>query len=150
MRTVLHKDHIPINKFKLLVIGTITPTFTVTSLSGIEEELEVEEMPDRTVVSMGRTGPVDFTIAIPMHHRAEQIAMELWFTESRDPVLPSYKKPGVLTHSSISGDTDVSYMMTDLFPYKRSLPSLEMGSAGELAVVTWGMRASVLIPLLIV
>lgn len=150
MKGVLEDDHIPINKFRLLVLGTIAPIFTVISASGVEEELETEELPDRTVVSMGRTGPIEFTITIPMHHRLEQSAMELWYTESRDPILPTYKKPAVLTHYSISGESTTSFVFVDMFPFKRGLPSLEMGAEGELAVVTWHLKASVIIPLILV
>lgn len=149
MKGVIKPDHIPINKFRLLVIGTISPTFTVISTSSIEEELETEELPDRTWVSMGRTGPVEFSISIPMHHRLEMAAMELWFAEGRDPISPGYKKPGVLTHSSLSGGTDVSYVFTDLFPCKRGLPALELGAEGEMAVVTWHLKASIVIPLVL-
>lgn len=150
MKGVLEDDHIPVNKFRLLVLGTIAPIFTVVSATGVEEELETQELPDRTTVSMGRTGPLDFSVTIPMHHRLEQSAMELWFTESRDPILPTYKKPAVLTHYSISGGSTVSYVFTDLYPYKRGLPSLEMGSEGALAVVTWHLKASIMIPLIFV
>lgn len=149
MKGVIDPDHVPINRFKLLVIGTVTPVFTVVATSGVEEELEVEELPDRTVASMGRTGPMEFSISIPMHHRAEQAAMELWFIESRDPILPTYKKPAVLTHTSISGEEDFSYIFVDLFPYKRGLPALDMGAEGDMAVVTWHLKASTLIPLLV-
>lgn len=150
MKANLNEDHIPINRFQMLVIGTIAPFFTVISLSGIQEELETLEMPDRTWVSMGRTGPVEFSMSIPMHHRDEQGAMELWFQESKDPILPTYKKPAVLTHTSISGGNTVSYVFTDLFPYKRELPSLELGADGEMAVITWHLKASVVIPLVLV
>lgn len=149
MKGVIDPDHVPINRFKLLVIGTITPFFTVTSTSGIEEELEVEELPDRTVASLGRTSSMEFSITIPMHHRAEQAAMELWFIESRDPISPGYKKPAVLTHTSVSGESDFSYLFVDLFPYKRGLPALDMSASGDLAVVTWHLKASTLVPLLV-
>lgn len=150
MKGRIDEDHIPINRFQMFVIGTIAPFFTAVSLTGMEEELEVEELPDRTVSSMGRTGPVEFSMSIPMHHRQEQAAMELWFQESRDPILPTYKKPAVLSHTSISGANTVSYVFLDLFPFKRSLPSLEMGSDGEMAVVTWHFKAGVVVPLVLV
>lgn len=145
MKGVLNSDHIPVNNYQLLILGM--PPLTFTEISGIEEELEVAELPDRTVASGGNTKPVEFTGKIPMHHMAEQAAMELWFAQCQDPVLPGYKKPATLVHKSITGNVLRTYSMIGLFPTKRALPDLEMGNEGEMAGVTWSFRADDILPI---
>jgi hypothetical protein len=145
MKAVIQPDHIPLNKFELIVLGL--PPFTFTALSGLEEELDVVDLPDRTVASGGRTGPVEIEVMLPAHHIAEQAAMELWFQESQDPVLPTYKKPGTLLITSISGGTVRSFSMPDLFPSKRTIPDFEFDNDGELAEIGWTLRASDVLPI---
>lgn len=145
MKGVIQPDHIPVNKFRLIVIGL--PDLTITELSGIEDELEVADLPDRTVASGGNRKASEFTFMLPMHHSVEQAAMEAWFLESQDPVLPTYKKPGTLIHESISGATIRTFQLTGLFPKKRALPDLEMVNEGEMAAVEWTMSSDDIAPI---
>lgn len=145
MKGALEADHIPVNKFDLLVLGL--PPLTITELSGIEDELENVVLPDRTVASGGNRGPVEFTISMPSWHTIEQAAMELWFKESQDPVVPTYKKAATLTMKSIGG-TPKAFALIDLFPTKRSTPDLEMENEGEPAMIEWELKASDMQPLL--
>jgi hypothetical protein len=139
MKGVLNPDHIPINKYQFLVLGM--PTMLFTEISGIEEELQTTDLPDRTVASGGSTGPVEFTAKLPMHHTIEQAAMELWYSQSKDPVHEDYKKPATLIHQSISGKILRTYTIVGAFPYKRVLPDLEMANEGEMASVEWSFKA---------
>jgi len=145
MKSVLQPDHIPVNKYELLVLGL--PSLMFTEISGIEEELQVVELPDRTVASGGNTGPVEFTAMLPMHHLAEQAAMELWYSESQDDVSPLYKKAATLIHKSISGQVLRTYSLVNIFPSKRGLPDLEMANEGEMAQVEWTFRADDILPI---
>lgn len=145
MKGTIQPDHIPLNKFQLLVLGL--PPLTLMSLSGLEEELDVVELPDRTVASGGRTRAVEFTIEIPAHHTTEQAAMEVWFQESQDPVTPTYKKPGTLILTSISGGTTRTFSMPDMFPSKRVIPDFEQDNDGEMASFEWTIRASDILPI---
>ena len=144
MKGAIKADHIPLNKFKLLVIGL--PPLTPTSVSGIEEELEVVNLPDRTQASGGNTKPGEFTIKLPMHHSIEQAAMELWLRESQDPVTPTYKKAATLIHQSIGGTIFRSFTLVGVFPSKRKLPDLEMANEGELAEVEWTLKFDDILP----
>ena len=149
MKGVIQPDHVPVNKYKFLVIGLLGPPYlTPVTVSGSTEESEWVELPDLTVAPLGRTRPVEFSIGIPMHHKAEQTALELWMIESREPQIPTYKKPCVLTHQSISGD-NMSYVYLDAFPLSRVLPNLSMADDGNMAVVTWNFKASLVLPLFI-
>lgn len=146
MKGVIQSDHIPANKFKLIVVG-LPVNFTFTAVSGIEEELDTVDLPDRTVASGGRTAPVELTAVLPLHHTGEQAVMEAWFQESQDPVLPSYKKPATLILTSLTGDTVRSFSFPDMFPAKRSVSDFEMDNDGEMSTVEWTLRASDMFPI---
>lgn len=144
MKGKILPDHLPLNKYKLLVIGL--PPLTTTMVSGIEEEMDVVTLPDRTQASGGNTKPGEFTIKLPMHHLVEQAAMEAWFKESQDPVTATYKKPGTLVYESNSGTTLKSYTLVGLFPSKRKLPDAEMSNEGEMAEVEWTLKYDDILP----
>jgi len=145
MKGAIQADHIPINKYELLIVGL--PPLTPTEISGLEDELQTTDLPDRTTASGGNRGPNEFTIMLPMHHLTEQGAMEAWFIESQDPVQPSYKKVGTLIHKSISGATLRTYSLVGAYPSKRVLPDLEMENEGELALVEWTIKVDDMEPI---
>jgi len=144
MKGVLQKDHIPVNKYQLLVLGM--PALTFTEISGIEEELQTTELPDRTTASGGHTGPVEFTAQTPLWHTIERIALEAWLVEGQDPVSPLYKKEATLVLQSISGQTIATYSMLGLYVSKRGLPDLAMENEGEGAFIEWTFKADQLLP----
>jgi len=145
MKGDIRADHIPINKWTLLVLGM--PMLTITEQSGIEEELETTDLPDKTRASGGNTLPVEFTAKIPMHHLEEQVAMELWFASCKDPVSPLYKKAATLIHKSISSRVLKTYSLIGMFPTKRKLPDLDMNNEGEYASVEWTFSADLPLPI---
>lgn len=146
MKGQIQPGHIPVNKFELLVVGL--PTLTVIEVSGIEEELNVVELPDRTKASGGVTNSVEFTITLPGHHSVEIAAMEAWYLESQDPVTPTYKKAASLLMQSVAllGPTR-TFNLINVFPMKRKLPSLEMKNEGEMMAYEWGMCADWIQPM---
>jgi len=144
VKGVLAPDHIPKNKYQLLIRGL--PPITFTAVAGLEEELEAVDLPDRTKASGGNTKPIEFTARMPTHHVTERIAMETWFRECQDPVLPSYKKIGTLVKQSISSLATVSYMLHGLFLTKRGTQDLEMENEGELDEIEWTLSADQIIP----
>jgi len=137
MKGVIQSDHIPVNKYELRVLGM--PPLVLTEISGIEDELETADLPDRTVASGGNRKASEFTMMQPMHHTVEVAAMELWFRESQDPVSPTYKKIGTLIRTSISGGNSVSRTLVGIFPKKRTDPDMEMANEGEMAQIEWTM-----------
>lgn len=144
MKGVIDPDHIAVNKYRLQFLGFVN--LTPVEIGGLEDELETTDLPDRTRASGGNRGPSEFTIMLPMHHTVEQVAMETWFRESQDPVLPSYKKQGTLIMERISGQGDRSFTVTGAFPTKRVLPDLEMANEGEMATVEWTISVDDIIP----
>lgn len=145
MKGEIQADHIPVNKYTIQVLGLIP--LTAVNVSGIEDELQTTELPDRTMASGGNRGPTEFELTMPMHHTLEQAAMEVWFRESQDPVLPTYKKPVTLIHTSISGKGGRNFTLLGVFPKKRTLPDLEKANEGEMANVVWTMSADDVVPL---
>ncbi|RLE17973.1 MAG: hypothetical protein DRJ65_22035 [Acidobacteria bacterium] len=145
MKGAIKPDHMPVNKYDFIILGM--PSFTPITVSGIENELQTVDLPDRTKASGGNRNPSEVTVTFPMHHLAEQAALELWFAESQDPVSPTYKKVGTLIHKSNSGQTFRSYTMDGIFPSKQSLPELNMDNEGEQAVVEWTFQIDDLLPI---
>ncbi len=145
MKGEIQSDHMPVNKYILQIIGLIP--LTAVEISGLEDELETTELPDRTVASGGHRKASEITLMVPMHHTAEQAALELWFRESQDPVSPTYKKPGTLTHQSLSGTASRNFSLSGMFPKQRNLPDLERGGEGEMANVEWVFSVDDILPL---
>jgi len=145
MKGALQGDHIPLNKYQLIVLGM--PELTFTKIGGLEEELETVDLPDRTVASGGQTKALEFSASIPAHHLIQQAAMELWFVEGRDPVASTYKKTGTLIMKSIGGSTFRTYSLLGLFVSKRATPDLEMSNEGEMAEIEWTFKADMMLPI---
>lgn len=130
LKGVIQSGHMPVNKFKLLVVGLVP--LTPTTISGIEEELETIDLPDRTKASGGQTKSGTFTMKLAEHHKAEVDAMEKWYQDSQDPVDPNYKKAVTLVRESIDGKVKRSWSLVGTFPTKRKLPDLEMKNEGAM------------------
>lgn len=145
MKGEILPDHIPVNKYTLQVVGLLS--ITALEVSGIEDELETTELPDRTVASGGFRKATEFTIKVPLHHTVEQAALEKWYRDSQDPIDPAYKKPVTLTHESLSGQTARTFSLAGVFPKKRALPDLEAKNEGEIALVEWTLSADDVLPL---
>jgi len=145
MKGAIQGDHIPLNKYQLIVLGM--PELIFTEISGLEEELETVDLPDRTVASGGQTKTLEFTATLPAHHLIMQAAMELWFVEGRDPVASTYKKTATLILKSISGSTLRTYSLLGLFVCKRATPDLEMANEGEMATIEWTFKADQMLPI---
>lgn len=141
MEGVLLPDHIALNNYELIVTGM--PKFTFTAISGIDEELETVDLPDRTPASGGHRKPVEFTAKQPMHHVPEVKALELWYKSAQEPVLPIYQKTGMMVMYSISALGLKMYMLTHLFPCGMKLPDTSMDNEGELAEIEWKFKARV-------
>lgn len=142
-------DHIPNNKFELMIVGAVPPIppLTTITVSGIEQALKLVDLPDGTKATAGETDPIEFDVSIPAHHLLEEAAMELWYQEGKNPVSPGYKKGGVLVLKSLTENTRRRYTLVGLFVTKRTLPDLEMGGDGEQVNSTWSMSADDILPI---
>lgn len=145
MKGEIQPNHIPVNKFSLRVVGLLE--FTAITISGIEDELETVELPDRTQASGGNRKAGEFEITLPMHHAEEQAAMEVWFQEGQDPVLPTYKKPCTLVHNAIGAEGGRSFSLIGVFVSKRTLPDLDKKDEGAMAETTWTMKYDDILPI---
>lgn len=145
IKQTLQADHIPVNKYTLIVAGL--PPLTFTKISGIEYELDKAELPDRTVSPGGNAQATTFTAEQPLHHVAEEAAMEVWFSECQDPISSTAKKPGTLVMTSGTGNIIRTFSMTGIWPAKRSLPDLDFEDEGKMAVVTWEFSVDSITPI---
>ena len=137
-------DHMPLNFYELVIAGM--PTITFTEISGIEEELETVDLPDRTVASGGNTKATEFSGKNPMHHLVEQAALEGWLKEGQTPVSPTYKKVASLIHKSASETVLRTYSLIGLFVKKRKLPDLKLDEEGGMADVEWTFSVDDVLP----
>lgn len=133
---LINPDHIPVNRFELIVPGLVPPVSIVfTTVSGFEEELQTVDLPNRTRASGGNVSAFEFTATHPLHHTDEVIAMEAWFKETI-VVSPGYKKAGTLRMTSLMG-IPRTYGLVGVFPSKRKMPDLDMNNEGEIALIEW-------------
>lgn len=146
MKGAILPDHMPVNKYQLIVIGILATQLTPVEISGMEDELQTVDLPDRTKASGGYRGPSEIEVTLPMHHTQEQLAMEAWYAECQDPVSPGYKKAATLVHQTISGTGSRSFSMVGVFPTKRALPDLDMTNEGEQANVVWTLSVDDIVP----
>lgn len=141
---VLKPNRVQVNKYKLLIQpGVGTPLFT--RISGLEEELDAVDLPDRTSRSGGREKPIEFEVDQPMHHDLEVLAMEAWYRMCRH-TLPLYLKLGVLMVFDEWGIPRRRYTMPNLWISKRATSDLELDNDGEMGILTWTLKADCIIP----
>ena len=145
MKGAIQADHIPTNKYQLIILGM--PPLTPVKVSGLEDELEKITLPDRTVATGGNRKASEFEMEIPMHHTLERITCDLWFQQGQEPVSPSYKRSATLVLISHTGNIVATYSLVGAFIFKRTLPDLEMGGEGEMATITYGVSVDDILPL---
>lgn len=141
----IQPDHIPNNKYSLRVVGLVEIIFT--EISGLEEVLDVVDLPDRTRASGGNSQAFEFTAILPLHHDIAYFAMEAWLVEGKDPVSSTYKKSATLTLTSGTGLKKRSYTITGLWVSGRKLPDLSFENEGEMAVAEYTFQADEVLPI---
>lgn len=136
IKNVIKENRVQVNKFALTIQpGVGTPQFV--SITGLEEELDSSELPDRTVRSSGRKKPMEFEVVLPAHHDLEVLAMEAWYEMGQDPILPGYLKLGILKLYDGLGVPRRVRTLTNLWAKKRVESDLELEDEGAMAVITW-------------
>ncbi len=139
MKGSVQGNHIPVNNYELIVVGL--PPLLLTAISGLEEETEAVDLPDRTKASGGNSKPVEFTATSFEHHTTELFAMEFWRREGLDPVTVTYKKVGTLIKRSIDGELGTTRTLIGLWITKRKDADLDLANEGEPAMVEWTFSA---------
>lgn len=133
LKNTIKPNHAPINKYELLVLGL--PSILFTEVSGIEQEIQKVDLPDRTSASGGQTSPFEITAMLPLHHDTELAACESWYKEGQDPVTPTYKKTATMIYKSIDNTVAKSYSLLGMWISKIKMPDTEMANEGEMAQV---------------
>lgn len=129
MKQVLQPDHLPRNNFTLRVRGM--DDLTLIEMSGIEEEIDNVELPDRTFASGGHSKPFEFTFSIPAHHASEVNACKDWYADCQEPVADDYKKDATLVLTSISTRKTQSYLIEGMFLCKWKMSDMASDNEGE-------------------
>jgi hypothetical protein len=140
----IQDNHIPLNKFELLIAGL--PQITLITTDDIEEQLNVIEMPDRTRRSGGQTSSVEFTGTIPMHHDVQVAALEAWYKQGQDPVQEGYLKAGSMVFYRNDG-TPRPFELINIWVSGRTIPGGDMANDGEPAMLTFRFEADEVTPI---
>jgi hypothetical protein len=140
----IQEDHLPKNLFLLTVPGA--PPITFTKVSGLEEELEVVDLPDRTKASGGQKKALEFTVRVPEHHTQQIQFMDLWYKQGQQPVVPGYKKASTLSRPSLAS-IPRSYSLTGCFVMKRKTDDLEMSDEGGMSEVEYTISCDEVLPI---
>lgn len=138
LKFVIQPDHIPVNNYRLQVVGLQPITFT--SIGALEKEIDSVDLPDRTSASTGRTKNGETEVKVPEHHLVEVQQMETWYQEGKDPVSPTYKKTGTLTVYSGTTLIQKTYTLIGCYISKGATPDREMNDDGEMAVLTYTLK----------
>lgn len=138
-------DHMPLNKYELLIVGM--PKITFTTVGSFTDATTEASLPDGTVASGGKTAPVEFTVTVPRHHLVDIALMDNWKKQGHDPVDKNYKKTGTLISYSGSGEIFKSETLIGLWCRDKSTPEFDMGNDGEMAVNSYVMRADKVEPI---
>lgn len=128
LQGVIQQDIIPSSKYTLVVPNLLADKIVFTSVKGLEREIPQIELPDRTVVTGGQPGPTELTVEVPLHHTMEILAMSTWFIEAQDPVVASYKRIGLMSYTSNTGDIVRAYSLIGVWCCSEKLPDAEMKS----------------------
>lgn len=145
LKGLIQPDHIPVNKYELTIVGMGNVIFT--TVSGLETEVAAIDLPDRTKATGGQPSAAELTVTVPMHHASEINLMDVWFGEAQDPVTITYKRAGVLTHSSGTGDIVQQYSLIGIWCSKRKLPDLAFDDDGAMAEVEYTLNVDSVIKL---
>jgi len=145
LKGTVEADAMNVNKFEFTVAGAAPVRFH--QVSGLEEELGVVELPDRTQQTDGATKPGEFTAQLPAHHSTEYAFLEIWYREGQDPVSPIYKKPCVLTISSPTGKKSRQFIVNGCWIQKRKLPDLDMANDSDMASVEYTFKFDSILPI---
>lgn len=130
----IQENHIPINKFEMIISGMIPITLVTTD--DIEEKLGVVDLPDRTKRSGGQTGAIEFSGKIPLHHDVQVAALEAWFAMGKDPVQLGYLKSGSLIWYRNNGDPR-TFELVNIWISGRTIPGGDMANDGDPAMLTF-------------
>lgn len=134
LQGTLEPNHVPVNNYVLRTEGV---SHFFSEISGIEEEIQAVDLPDRTKATGGNVLPKEFTAKTPLHHATTRAGLEAWYQEGQCPVSATYKKTGTLIHKDITSATNGQYSLSGLWIMKRKLPDLDKSNDGEVAMIEW-------------
>lgn len=144
IKNVLKPNRVQANKFQLTIQpGIGAPTFT--KISGLEEELDKVDLPDRTSRSGGRSKPLEFEVEQPMHHDVEVAQMEAWYAMCK-ATLPGHLKLGILVLFDEWGVPRRRRTLTNLWVGKRKDTDQDLNDEGAMSTITWTLHADEMLP----
>jgi hypothetical protein len=140
IKGVIKENRVQTNKFTALIQPGVGQVL-FTAMSGLEEELDAVELPDRTMRSGGRKKTIEFDATQPMHHDIEVLSMEAWYRECQDPVSPLHLKIMTLILWDQQGLPRRRVTLFNVWVKKRVHSDLELEGDGEMGTITWTLQA---------
>lgn len=137
MKYGLAPNPILTTNYKLQIVGA--PPIPFVSVGGLEQEIPKVELPDKTSHSSGRTNPGETEVAVPAHEAVAITYMNIWFAQGKDPIIPGYKKTGLLTVDSGNMLSIFARTMIGCWVSKEGTPDVAMGEDGEMAVIKYNI-----------
>ena len=141
----IQPDHMPVNKFELIVLGL--PKIVFTTVGSFTDATTEAELPDGTVASGGKSSPVEIPVTVPRHHLVSIMAMDNWKQQGKDPIDPGYKKTGTLITYSGTGDVFKTEQLIGVWARDKATPDLDMDNDGDMAENSYVLRADQVIPI---
>jgi hypothetical protein len=145
IKNVINENRIQVNKY-LLDLQPGIGSVLLTTISGLEEELDAVELPDRTTRSGGRKKSIEFEVTQPLHHDLEVARMEAAYVEAQDPVSPLHLKVGTLIQFDQSGLPRRKFTLLNVWVKKRVHSDLELENDGDMATITWTLQCDEILP----
>lgn len=133
----------PRSKFHLLVTGL--PPFYATKLTGLESELEVLELSDRTRQSAGFTKASNADVSGYVHHVVEAAAFDAWWVQSQAGGV-GYKRAATLEMLGPDEIPVAIYALAGVFPTKWAMGDLDR-TATEAVEITYSLSVDSVIKL---
>lgn len=134
VKNLLGKDVIGANKFTFSVDND---DLLVVSVSGIEETLQVIELPDGTAASGGRTDVSETTVVVAQHTKASITFFDAWWALCQDPVPPAAYKNGTVTGNSSSGGVSATTTLISVFIKSRKSADYNLEDGTTMTVVEY-------------
>lgn len=143
LQGIIQPDPAQMSRFELIILGQ--PLIVFTKVAGLEEELEVITLPDRSEVSSGNTKPITFTATSMMHHAIEMAFLTEWWNEGKGDVTLTHKKEGMLLYKKTGGSISNTLILTELFMKKRKFSDLDTKNESDAAEAEWTFSAKLLV-----
>ncbi len=133
----IDKDIMTAAKYTITVDGI--PRF-ITERSGLQEPIDVVDLPDGSQVTGGRTPAQEFTIMVPQHHEADIRFFDAWHALSKANNTPrTVYRIMTATSRSNSGALSRTSTLLNVWVKGKTHPDLSIAGTDQMTSVEYTM-----------